>query len=51
MFSSVLIANRGEIACPIARTARRPGLRVVAGRRGCQATERSGQERIPDTIR
>ncbi|HHI82051.1 MAG TPA: ATP-grasp domain-containing protein, partial [Rhizobiales bacterium] len=30
MFSSVLIANRGEIACRIARTARRLGLKVIA---------------------
>jgi 3-methylcrotonyl-CoA carboxylase alpha subunit len=30
MFSSVLIANRGEIACRIGRTARRMGLRVIA---------------------
>jgi 3-methylcrotonyl-CoA carboxylase alpha subunit len=30
MFSSVLIANRGEIACRIARTAKRLGLRVIA---------------------
>jgi 3-methylcrotonyl-CoA carboxylase alpha subunit len=30
MFSSVLIANRGEIACRIARTAKRLGLRTIA---------------------
>jgi 3-methylcrotonyl-CoA carboxylase alpha subunit len=30
MFSSVLIANRGEIACRIARTASRMGLRTIA---------------------
>jgi 3-methylcrotonyl-CoA carboxylase alpha subunit len=30
MFSSVLIANRGEIACRIMRTARRIGLRSIA---------------------
>jgi 3-methylcrotonyl-CoA carboxylase alpha subunit len=30
MFASVLIANRGEIACRIARTAARLGLRTVA---------------------
>jgi len=30
MFKSVLIANRGEIACRVARTAKRLGLRVIA---------------------
>lgn len=30
MFSSVLIANRGEIACRIIRTARQMGLRTIA---------------------
>ena len=30
MFTSLLIANRGEIACRIIRTARRMGLRTVA---------------------
>ncbi|MFM5895103.1 MAG: biotin carboxylase N-terminal domain-containing protein, partial [Novosphingobium sp.] len=30
MFSSLLIANRGEIACRIIRTARQMGIRTVA---------------------
>ena len=30
MFDSLLIANRGEIACRIARTARRMGIRTIA---------------------
>ena len=30
MFASVLISNRGEIACRIARTAKRLGLRTIA---------------------
>jgi 3-methylcrotonyl-CoA carboxylase alpha subunit len=30
MFSSILIANRGEIACRVERTARRLGLRTIA---------------------
>ncbi len=30
MFSSILIANRGEITCRIAKTAKRMGLRVIA---------------------
>src|SRR5579863_5845663 len=30
MFKSLLIANRGEIACRITRTAQRLGLRVIA---------------------
>ena len=30
MFRTLLIANRGEIACRIARTAHRMGLRTIA---------------------
>ena len=30
MFSKILIANRGEIACRVIKTARRMGIRTVA---------------------
>ena len=52
MFNSVLIANRGEIACRIIRTARRLGLRTIAvysdGRRrraACAARRRGDRDR------
>ncbi len=38
MFSSVLIANRGEIALRIGRTARRLGMRVIAVHSEADAT-------------
>ncbi|HVY51247.1 MAG TPA: biotin carboxylase N-terminal domain-containing protein, partial [Devosia sp.] len=30
MFTSLLIANRGEIACRVIKTAKRMGLRTIA---------------------
>ena len=30
MFTSLLIANRGEIACRVIRTAKRLGIRTIA---------------------
>ena len=38
MFSKILIANRGEIACRIIRTARRLGIRTVAVHSDADAT-------------
>ena len=52
MFASVLIANRGEIACRIARTAARLGLRTIAvysqadaGALACAAMRRGACDR------
>ena len=53
MFTSVLIANRGEIACRIIRTARRLGLRTIAvysdadAQRAARAAGRRGASHRP----
>ena len=44
MFESLLIANRGEIACRIIRTARRLGLRTVAVYSDADASARHVRE-------
>ncbi len=44
MFESVLIANRGEIACRIARTCRRLGIRTIAVYSDADATARHVRE-------
>jgi 3-methylcrotonyl-CoA carboxylase alpha subunit len=33
MFSKILIANRGEIACRVIRTAKRMGIKTAAAQR------------------
>ena len=41
MFKKILIANRGEIACRVIKTARKMGIarrgRLLRGRQGCAA--------------
>lgn len=44
MFESILIANRGEIACRIARTCRRLGIRTIAVYSDADATSRHVRE-------
>jgi len=44
MFDSILIANRGEIACRIARTARRLGIRTIAVHSDADANARHVRE-------
>ncbi|PYE76114.1 biotin carboxylase N-terminal domain-containing protein [Xylophilus ampelinus] len=43
MFKKILIANRGEIACQVAATARRMGIRTVAAYSDADAHERHMQ--------
>ena len=40
MFTKILIANRGEIACRVIKTARRMGIRTVAVYSGADANAR-----------
>ena len=43
MFTKILIANRGEIACRVIKTARRLGIRTVAEYSAADATARHGR--------
>ena len=46
MFAKILIANRGEIACRVARTARRLGIRTVAVYSDAEIGRASCRERV-----
>ena len=42
MFTKILIANRGEIACRVIKTARRMGIRTVAVYSDADANRNAG---------
>ena len=50
MFDSLLVANRGEIACRVIRTARRLGIRTIAVHSDADATARHVRE-ADDAVR